>query len=63
MQHDITINQVTYHINRVYSREQSVSSIIQNRLLRYLAEPALLTKTAEICYNEHDETAWQKDAK
>ena len=62
MHHDITINHVTYHVERIYSMGQSVSSIIQVRLQRELANPSPLTSDTDFRYNEHDEAAWQKEA-
>jgi hypothetical protein len=52
MQNDITINQVTYHVSRVYAKAGSVSSIIQERMQRDLKHSAVLTEDRAVCYNE-----------
>lgn len=62
MQNDITINQVTYRVSRVYSREGSVMSIIQDRMQRELKHSAVLTEDGTVCYNEYKGTVGKKEA-
>ena len=62
MQRNITIDHVTYEVERIYSGKQSVSSLIQDRLQRDLAHSTLLTSDAHFRYNGQDEAVRQKEA-
>lgn len=62
MQNVITINQVTYHVNRIYSKKIHVSSIIQDLMIQEMNQAPVLTTDKTLCYNESRGTVGQKEA-
>lgn len=62
MYNEITINQVTYHVNRIYSKECSVSSIIQDLMMQEMKRTPVLTNDKTLCYNEGRGTVGTKEA-
>ena len=62
VQNVITINQVTYHVNRIYSKKIHVSSIIQDLMIQEMNQAPVLTTDKTLCYNESRGTVGQKEA-